>query len=264
MAFSGKVAWITGASAGIGEAVAYALHQEGARLIISARREEKLQALKERCGNPDSIVILPLDLEEMDSLQDKARQAIVAFGQIDYMFHNGGISQRSLAAETDPEVVERVMTINFLGGVAINKVIIPHMLERGDGHFVITSSVTGKLGTRLRSAYAASKHALHGYYDSLRQEVHDEGIDVTLVCPGFIKTDVTVNALTGDGSKHNKMGEGQAHGMEPADFAQRLLRVVRNKKQEVYIGGFRERLGLFIRTLFPKLFYSIIRKIDVT
>jgi short-subunit dehydrogenase len=180
------------------------------------------------------------------------------------MFHNGGISQRSLAVETDPAVVHKVMKINFLGGVAINKVLLPHMLTRGSGHFVITSSVTGKLGTQLRSAYAASKHALHGYYDSLRQEVLPKGIEVTIVCPGFIKTDVTINAVTGDGSKHNKMGDGQAHGMEPSEFSPKLLKAVASGKHELYIGGFRERLGLFVRKLFPDLFYGIIRKMDVT
>jgi short-subunit dehydrogenase len=180
------------------------------------------------------------------------------------MFHNGGVSQRSLAAETDPEVVHKVMKVNFLGGVNINKVLLPHMLERGTGHFVVISSVTGKFGTQMRSAYAASKHALHGYYDSLRQEVMPKGLLVTLVCPGFIKTNVTINAVTGDGSQYNKMSEGQAEGMDPSEFSRRLLKAVSNKTNELYIGGFRERLGLLVRKLFPDLFYGIIRKMDVT
>lgn len=264
MSFHNKVVWITGASSGIGEALTYALHRRGANLIISSRRESVLQSVKERCnGDTSNIHIIPLDLSEVDSLADKANRALSLYGHIDYLFNNGGISQRSLAAETQMDVVRKVMDINFLGTVALTRAILPSMIERKSGHLVVTSSVMGKFGTRLRSTYAASKHALHGWFDSLRQEVHEHNIHITMVCPGFVKTDVTLNALEGDGSKHGKMGHGQQYGMEPSEFVEKLLPKVLKKKEEVYIGG-KEILGIYLKRLTPRLFYKMLRKFDVT
>jgi short-subunit dehydrogenase len=137
------------------------------------------------------------------------------------------------------------------------------MIERKSGHIVVTSSVMGKFGTRLRSSYASSKHALHGYFDCLRQEVADYNIKVSLVCPGFIKTDVTKNMLEGDGSKHNKMGHGQEHGMEPDVFANKLLPKVLNGKEEIYIGG-TEIFGVYLKRFVPTLFGKILQKVEVT
>ncbi len=264
MSFKNKTVWITGASSGIGEALTYALHKRGANLIISSRRKEALDKVKARCGgNTNSIHVLPLDLAETDELASKAEQAQQVFGPIDFLFNNGGISQRSLATETDMDVMRKVMEVNFFGTVALTKAVLPSMLERGQGHIVVTSSVMGKFGTRLRSTYAASKHALHGYFDSLRQEVMDENINVTLVCPGFVKTNVTLNALTGDGSKLGEMGEGQEKGMSPEECAKKMLEGVANNKQEIYIGG-REVWGIYLKRLAPRLLNKILQNNKVT
>lgn len=264
MSFKDNVVWITGASSGIGEALTYALHEKGAKLILSSRRKEVLEKVKNNCsGDTSDIHILPLDLAETDALPAKAQQALNQYGRIDYLFNNGGVSQRSLAIETNMEVVRKVMEINFFGSVALTKAVLPSMIKRQSGHIVVTSSVMGKLGTRLRSTYAASKHALHGYFDCLRQEVYSDNVHISLVCPGFIKTDVTKNALEGDGSKHNKMGEGQKKGMSPEQFVQELLPKIERKKEEIYIGGW-EIWGVYFKRFFPRFLNKMLRRARVT
>lgn len=264
MHFEDNVVWITGASSGIGEALAYKLHEQGAHLILSSRRREALERVRDNCSKGSGKVdILPLDLEKAAELPAKAEEALQLHGHIDYLFNNGGMSQRSYAVDTDLNVLRKIMEINFMGTVALTKAVLPSMIERRSGHIVVTSSVMGKFGTRLRSAYAASKHALHGYFDSLRQEVHEYNIHVTLVCPGYIKTNVTINALTGDGEKMNEMGHGQEQGMAPETFAGKLLPKVLSHKEEVYIGG-TEVLGIYLQRFVPGLFHKILRRVNVT
>lgn len=263
MSFKDKVVWITGASSGIGEALTYALNERGAELIISSRREEVLQEVKHRCSGGKSVSVLPLDLSNTESLSAKVDTVQEEFGRIDFLFNNGGISQRSLAVETEMEVIRNIMEVNFFGTVALTKAVLPVMIQQQQGHIVVTSSVMGKLGTRLRSTYAASKHALHGWFDSLRQEVYDQNINVTLVCPGFIKTAITVNAIKGDGSRLGKMGKGQQKGMSADECARRMLTGVEKQKDELYIGG-KEVWGIYLKRLAPRLLNSMLRKVDVT
>jgi short-subunit dehydrogenase len=263
MSFQDKTAWITGASSGIGEALAYELSNRGAKLILSSRRQEALREVKNNCKNPSDVQIITLDLAQTDQLAAKAKEALSIFGSIDYLFNNGGISQRSEAVDTRLEVIRKVMEINFFGSVALTKAVLPSMIERQSGHIVVTSSVMGKFSTRLRSSYAASKHALHGYFDALRQEVYDHNISVSLVCPGFIKTDVTKNALEGDGSKHNKMGKGQENGMPAKEFAAQLIPKILKEKEEIYIGG-KEIWGIYLKRFFPRLLNKMLRNAEVT
>ncbi len=263
MSFQDKIVWITGASSGIGEAIAYELSNRGAKLILSSRRKEALTEVKNNCKNPSNVHIITLDLAETNQLAGKAKEALSIFGHIDYLFNNGGISQRSEAIETDLKVIRKVMEINFFGSVVLTKAVLPSMIKRESGHIVVTSSVMGKFGTRLRSTYAASKHALHGYFDALRQEVYDDNINISLVCPGFIKTNVTKNALEGDGSKHNKMGEGQENGMPADEFAKKLIPKILSEKEEIYIGG-KEIWGIYLKRFFPRLLNKMLRNTDVT
>jgi short-subunit dehydrogenase len=264
MYYKNKVVWITGASSGIGEALAYALNKKGARLILSARREEQLKRVKANCdGNPDDIAILQLDLTETTSLADKAKDAETLFGAVDILFNNGGISQRALALDATLDSVRHLMEINFFGTIALTKEVVPGMIERGHGHVVVTSSVMGKIGTKYRSAYAASKHALHGWFDSFRQEVQDQGVDVTLVCPGYVKTDITKNAITADGSAYDKAGSAHKNAMTPEQFADKLLPKVSAGKEEVYIGG-KEIATVYLKRLSPKLLNKILRRVKVT
>lgn len=263
MSYADRVAWITGASSGIGEALAYALHRRGARLILSARRTEELERVRENCpGDTSEVRILRLDLSETGQMQDRTEEALAQFGQIDFLFNNGGISQRSLAVETDMEVVRRVMEVNFFGTVALTKAVLPAMIANG-GHIIVTSSVMGKIGTKYRSTYAASKHALHGYFDCLRQEVYEKDVKVTLVCPGYIRTDITLNMLEADGSRHGEMGDGQEKGMSPEDFAEKLLPKLSKGKEEIYIGG-SELAAVWLKRLSPRLLNTILRRVKVT
>jgi short-subunit dehydrogenase len=156
------------------------------------------------------------------------------------------------------------MDINYLGTVALTKALLPHFIHQNKGHFVVTSSIVGKVATPLRSSYSASKHALHGFFDSLRAEVHQNNIKVTLVCPGFVQTNVSLNALTGDGTPQNKTGKGTLNGLTSEAFAKKLLKAVISQKQEVYIGGFKEKLGVYTKRFFPKLLSVMIRKLSVT
>jgi len=264
MYYENKVIWITGASSGIGESLTYALNKKGARLILSARRKDELDRVKANCaGDPDRIAVLPLDLSKTDSLPDKAREAEQVFGRVDILFNNGGISQRALALEAELESVRNLMEINFFGTIALTKAVVPGMIKRGHGHVVVTSSVMGKIGTKYRSAYAASKHALHGWFDCLRQEVQEKGVDVTLVCPGYVKTDVTKNALKADGTKYNEMGDAHKDAMDPGEFAEKLLPKVSAGKEEIYIGG-KEIWAVYLKRISPKLLNKVLMRIKVT
>lgn len=264
MYYENKVVWITGASSGIGEALAYALNKKGSRLILSARRVDELERVKANCqGDPEHIAVLPLDLTKSDTFPEKSKQAEAFFGSVDILFNNGGISQRALALDAEMDAVRRLMEINFFGTIALTKTVVSGMIEQGHGHVVVTSSVMGKIGTKYRSAYAASKHALHGWFDCLRQEVQEHGVDVTLVCPGFVKTDVTKNALQADGTKYNEMGDAHNDAMDSNIFAEKLLPKVSAGKEEIYIGG-KEIWAVYLKRLSPKLLNKILKRIKVT
>lgn len=263
MNFDHKIIWITGASSGIGKSLAITLSKQKTKLILSSRNEKELNAVKNACEHPENVMVLPLDLENHTSLAAKVEEALLLFGGVDILFNNGGISQRSLVKDTSMAVDKRIMDVNYLGTVALTKALLPHFIEKNSGYFVVITSIVGKIGTPLRSSYAASKHALHGFFDSLRAEVYQYNIKVTVVCPGFVQTNVSLNALTADGTRYNKMDNATKKGLMPEVFAEKLLKAVRQEKQEVYIGGFKEKLAVYIKRLFPKLLSKIIRKLAV-
>lgn len=258
-----KVVWITGASSGIGEALAYAYDKAGARLILSSRNRDELYRVKSTCKSPVNVHVLPLDLEQTSSLDKKAEDAIRIYGHIDILINCGGISQRSLALETTWETEQRLMNVNFWGTVVLSKAVLPLMIANGGGKLVCVSSLVGKFGTKLRSSYSASKHALHGYFDSLRSEVFDKNIQISIICPGFIKTKVSVNALTGNGTPQGTMDAGQENGMPVEECAQRILQAVQQRKEEVYIGG-KEVKGIWFKRFFPARFSKFMRTAKVT
>ncbi len=264
MGFENKVVWITGASSGIGKALALELSQQNALLIISARNEDALNEVKEACYHPESVKVLPLDLADYSNFRDKVDDAISWFGRIDILVNNGGVSQRAFAKDTVLEVDKSIMEINYMGTIALTKAVLPHFIEKQQGHFVTTTSMVGKIGTPLRSTYAASKHALHGFFDSLRAEVHNDNIDVTLVCPGYVTTNISMNALTGDGSEQQSMDKATANGIKPDRFAKIMARAIAKKKQEVYIAGAKEKLGVYVKRWIPRLYTYMIRKLSVT
>lgn len=264
MKFKDQVVWVTGASSGIGEALAKALAGQGARLILSARRVEELERVRNECGGHNApLALVPMDVAELDSIPDKVRQALEAFGRIDMVVNNAGISQRSLAMETGIAVDQRLMQVNYFGTVAVTKALLPHLVRQGSGRIVSVTSVVGKFGTPYRSAYAASKHAVHGFMEALRAEIAGTGVKVQLVMPGFIRTQVSVNALTGDGSALGAMDQAQAQGMDPDEAARRILSGIETDALEIYVGGPKERFGLFLKRFFPGRFAKFIASAKV-
>lgn len=265
--FQEKVVWITGASSGIGEALAYAFAKEGARLIISARRKEELDRVKGHCQSKynTAVEILALDLGQENMLKLTADAAVQIFGHIDILINNGGVSQRSLAKDTLLEVDRKIMEINYFGTITLTKSLIPHFISRKSGHFATITSVTGKIGTPYRTGYAASKHALHGFFNSLRAELWKESpsIYVTLICPGWTNTNLSLVALMGDGSPQNKKDDTHEHGLTPEQVALGTVNAIRNKKREVIIAGWKEGLATQIYRFFPVLFAIIIRNAKV-
>ncbi|WP_111670045.1 SDR family oxidoreductase [Algoriphagus litoralis] len=257
-----SVIWITGASSGIGEAAAKKFSNEGFQVIISARNTQALERVKSACSLPSEVFVLRLDLEEIDTFEDKVKEAIAHFGKVDILLHNGGISQRSLIRETPLDVDRKLMEVNFFGTIALTKAILPHFISRNSGHFAVISSLVGKFGSPFRSSYAASKHALHGFFDTLRAEHFQENITVTMICPGFIRTNVSMNALTADGTALGQMDEAQQKGMSPEACAEELFSAIIRKKEEVNIGG-KETLAVLVKRFFPGIFSKIIKKAKV-
>ncbi len=263
MDFKNKVVWITGASSGIGEAMVYAFDKRGAKIIVSARREEELERVKNNCKNSNNIIVQPLDLENHNSIESIAQSVISKVDKIDILINNGGISQRSLVKDTPLDIDKKIMNVNYFGTVALTKSVLPNMLKNKSGYIVVISSVTGKIGVPLRSAYAASKHALHGFFDTLRAEIHNENILVSIICPGFIRTNVSINALTANGEAQNTMDEATKLGMEPEVLAEKIIKTIEKKKEEVIFAG-KESLGIYLKRFWPGLFSKIIRKAKVT
>jgi short-subunit dehydrogenase len=250
--FKNKICWITGASSGIGAALAHSLNSLGASLILSARDQQKLEMVKMNCPNPEKIYILPCDMEAKNALPAIATRAWSAFQGIDFVFLNAGMAVRDLIIHTDLDMIEKVMNINFLGNVVLSKELLPLMTERGRGCFVVTSSLCGKFGVPKLGAYSASKHALHGFYESLRAEHEKDGIRVTMITAGLVRTNITLHALRGNGSLYGKMQESVAAGISPETCANKILRAVAQGKCEALIGA-REKYSVWVKRFFPGL-----------
>jgi short-subunit dehydrogenase len=262
--YSGKVIWITGASSGIGEELARQLSAFNTRLIISSRRQGELERVKSSLPiKPENVYILPLDLAEPASLPDKAAEAENAFGRIDILINNGGVTQRALALETPVEVDRKIMEVNYFSGLILTKCVLPGMLTRGYGHIASISSVTGKFGFPLRSAYAASKHAMTGFYESVGAEYHRQGIHTTMVFPGRIRTNISLGAIGPDGKPYNKMDTGQEKGSPVDRCVRMIINGIRKNQREVFPGG-KEVLLIHIKRFLPGLAFKLARRVRRT
>lgn len=267
MNLNNKVIWITGASSGIGEALAFALAKDGAKLILSARREDELKrvadAVHKAVPSSEKPFVLPLDLTDTSTFEQKKNEAIKHFGRVDVLINNGGVSQRSLAKDTTLEVDRKLFDVNFFGTLGLTKVLLPYFIQQKSGLFVTITSAVGKFGSPWRSGYAASKHALHGYFDSLRAEVYDDNVRVLLVCPGFVVTNVSYNALTGNGDKLNSMDNATSKGLTAEECARQIVSAMKADKEEVIVSNFKEKFGVYVKRFFPSLFSVMIRKMAV-
>lgn len=256
-----KVVWITGASAGIGEALAYEFAKEGAILVLTARRLEQLNIVKKRCLQLTKLChVYDFDLTDVDALSPFVDKVLQDVESIDLLVNNAGMSQRSLAMETPLENDRKIMELNFFSVVALSKLVLPSMLRQRSGNIVVISSIVGKFGFPLRSAYSASKHALQGYFESLRAELSSDNIHVTIVSPGRIKTDVSKNALTKDGTAHGEMDQGQEQGMAADVCAAKIISAVKKNKKELLVGR-NELWMVHIRKYLPSLYYRLVKSI---
>lgn len=261
--FQNKVVWITGASSGIGKELAIQLAKYGAKIILSARKEQQLEEIKKTLVNSQNHFVLPLDLAKNENFDELAKTVIKRYSQIDYLFNSGGITQRANAFETPLEVDRKIMEVNYFGNIALTKAVLPYMQQQKNGHIIVTSSIAGKFGFFLRSAYCASKHALHGFYESLLLEEEGNGISVTLVCPGKIHTPISVSALKADGTAHGEMDKNQETGMSVEECVRQMLVATTKKRKEVLIGN-KEIKAVTIKRFFPALFWKIIKKQKAT
>lgn len=254
--------WITGASSGIGEALAYELNSGGNILILSARNTNRLKEVRANCRYPDTVYIEPLDLADLDRMPEHVSNVLHMCGKIDILINNAGLSQRSLIVDTQMSVYKELIHINYLGTVALTKALLPHFIENKEGHFVTVTSLMGRFGSPLRSGYCGAKHGLHGFFDVLRMEHQSDHIHVTLVCPGFVQTAVALNALTADGTPQQKNDLATDNGMPVAIFAGKMIRAVAQKKFEVYIGK-KEIMGIYLKRIFPKILHRVVLRSNV-
>lgn len=260
--FKNKTVWIIGASSGIGRALAMDMAKLRANLVLSSRNAEELEKVREIClRHTEHCSVIPLDLEESSGHAPKVKEVVKKYDTIDYLIVNGGISQRSLAFETPLEIDRKLMEINYFGNISITKAVLPHMMEQKSGHIIVVSSIVGKFGFPLRSAYSASKHALHGFYETLRAEQRENNIKVTMIVPGRVKTNISYNAILKDGSKHKQLDDGQAQGISAESCSKQIIRAIKKNRKEVLIGG-KEIAMVWIRRFLPFLFYSFATKIQ--
>jgi dehydrogenase/reductase SDR family protein 7B len=257
--FHQKVVWITGASSGIGEELARQLDRAGAKLILSARNVEKLHELKEGLAHKEQHLVVQVDLAEASNVGLLSQQIVSHYGRIDILINNGGISQRATAYDTTMDVNRQIMEVNYFGNIAMTKAVLPIFRQQKSGQILVISSIAGKFGFHLRSAYSASKHALFGYYESLVMEESEYNLKVTVACPGKINTPISTNAVTADGQAHGQMDHNQATGMPVNVCVDQLLKSLVKNKHEVLIGN-KELMAVYLKRFLPRLFWKIIPK----
>ena len=260
MHFKDKVVLITGASSGIGAELAQQLSTQKAKLILTARNKEALEQVKQKCLQQTLYCkIVVADLSKEDEIEKLVTTALEQFKKIDFVFLNAGVTQRSLAFETDTSVYRALMNINFFAPVTITQKLFPYFKLNGSGHFVVISSVAGLIGFPYRSGYAAAKHALMGYFETLQTENAVEGVKYTIISPGRINTPISASALTKDGSPHLKNDIGQMNGIPVEKCVSKILKAVENNKKHIIIARGEYWLWV-IKKLMPALFYKIAHK----
>ena len=260
--FTDKIIWITGASSGIGRATALRFAQENATLILTALEDDLLEEVKKEClalGSP-AVTTLPFDLSQLDQLPQLAQDALQAYGRIDVFYNNAGISQRGTTIEVSMDVIRKVMDIDYYAPVILTKAILPKMIEQGGGQLAVTTSINGLFGFPLRCAYSSAKHALYGFYETIAAENYRDNIRVTIVTPGRVQTNISVNALEKNGEKHGKMDAGQAGGITPEKAADKIVKAIYKQKREVLVGS-KELVMVYIKRFFPGLCARIARTI---
>jgi short-subunit dehydrogenase len=262
MKFRDKVVWITGASSGIGEALAYAFYREGAHLILSARRLAELERVKNNnLMGSGQIYLADFDISKFDEVKDFADDVIKKFDHIDILINSAGVAQRAKIVDTNMEVYRQIMQVNYFGTVALTKAILPSMIDLNSGHIVFIGSPAGIFSTPLRSGYSASKHAIHSFSDSLISELANKNINVTNIIPGPIRTNMSISSLTGNGKKYAVMDRFMDTGISPSTCAEKILRGLAKKKEKIVVVNSEVRKMIFLKRYFPGYFSKVSKKL---
>jgi short-subunit dehydrogenase len=257
-----RIIWITGASSGIGEALALKWASPGVFLILSGRNRSQLTSVADECtGLGAEVMVNDFDLTQKEEIEVAVRRVEASVPRIDILVNNGGISQRSWLIDTPLEVSRRIMEVDFWGHAELTSRILPFMVKTGGGKIVVISSLTGLFGFPMRSAYSAAKHALHGFFETLRLEHFKDHIRVIMVCPGMVKTNISLHALTSSGQEHGVMDKGQSNGVTAAHCAEVIIRAVNRNRKEVIIGK-KDVIMPYLKRYFPWLFYKIAQRIN--
>ena len=265
MRFRDSVVWITGASSGIGEALAHAFFREGAVVILSARREDELARVAAALSggdldSEDRIALAPVDVTDEAAVAQAASDVLARFGHVDILVNNAGLTQRARLVDSSLDVYRRIMDVNYFGPLALTKAVLPSMIARGSGRIVAISSVAGKYGSAMRSAYCGAKHAVQGLFDALREELWGTGVGVTIALPGAVRTNVSVNALTGDGTPYARMDPFLENGLTPEECAARILDAVHKGRNEVLIAEGVARRNVILKRVSPALLAWTLRR----
>jgi len=258
--FKDKVVWITGASSGIGEALVNAFAVLGAKIIASSNDKEGLERVRKECCKPEAVRCVPFDLADTSEIEIIVKKQVDFFGQIDYLLNIGGVSQRSRIEETPLWLDRKIFEINYFGTIALTKAVLPYMTFRRSGHILATSSISGRFGFPLRSAYSASKQALHGFYETLFLENKENRIRTSMIIPGRVRTSISLHALDRDGKEYGRMDDGQANGIRPELAAEKIIKGIRRNRREILVGR-GELVLLYIRRIWPWLFFRIADKV---
>lgn len=256
-----KVVWITGASSGIGEALAYAFAKRGAALVLSARRKDELERVKARCKEASMVEVLPIDITDVEEIKSKVDWVLAKMGSIDVLVSCAGVSQRSLAIDTSINVYRKLMDINYYGTVQLSLAVLPHFIKRNKGHYVAMSSVTGKVGLPMRTAYSAAKHAVEGFFSALRTETWKSDIKILVVRAGAVKTNIAQNALTGDGTAFNKKDEIIENGITAEACANAIIKAVAGNKKELMVGSAKEKFLFVLNRFLPTMAFNFVKKL---
>ena len=254
--YKNKIIWITGASSGIGEALAYELSNRGASIVLSSRNAEKLEEIRRTCVHPEKHTVLPLDLGQNSEFRKQVQIVLEKYQRIDILINCGAVSQKAISYLTQSEVERQIMEVNYWGTVNLSKLLLNHMLENKKGMIVVFSSVLGKIGIAGRSSYSASKHALHGYFDSLRCDLRKRGhkdIKIKMVCPGYIKTRISYNYLDEKGNMLDFMDEDHKKAMSPEASAKIIARKLQGPSMEFLVGG-KEVLAVYLKRFLQGFF----------
>lgn len=261
--FKDLTIWITGASSGLGEALSIAFAKKGATIILSGRDKDKLKQVKDQCKNSKNHHIVPFDVSDAKAAKAAYESAINKAGKIDWLINNAGISQRSLIMETSEEVERQIMEVDYFAQTRLTRLVLPDMLAQGGGKIIMISSIAGLVGTQYRGAYSAAKAAIHLWANSLRAELYDQGIEVATIFPGFIQTNVSINALTGDGSAQGTMDEATSKGLTATAFAKQVVKALSKDKEYIIVGGKQEIMATRVNRLSPPKLYKLIRSSQV-